>query len=673
MATGRESCRCAVMESSWGRNESSDWPSDTPVWTISAFVIALIVLLAGAILRFEQWTPLQRYWLPQYLRANITGDARTRVRLLAFDEKGQSYLPTNADVEPGRTEMPDGQTAPVRLTDEAIREGKVLVLLPRKEVSTAWLRDSLSGSVYDQASPTDLAKDLVHYPAFAALGVLLCGIVLASPKDRERRRVVRYGRRLRGPELVSVAEFNRRHRRQGIEFLNLERSWFDRTFGKTRTLRLAEGVESRHLLAVGDTGSGKSALIRQILTQIEERDETAIVYDPALEYTPQFFDPSRGDVILNPLDERMPFWSPGDEVQHEAEALTLAASLFPDRPHDPNSFFVETPRDIFAHLLKLKPTPQELVWWMSHPEEIDRRIEGTEFAPMINRDAPAQRNGVLGTLNRVASSLKLLPSERQVSRTWNTVEWSKQRRGWIFLTSTPETRKALLPLISLWLDTLVLRLMNRGEPGAGPVWFVLDELASLQKLPQLETALTENRKSNNPVVIGLQGKAQLETIYGHMAETMLSMLTTKIFLRTSEPRAAEWISRAIGEVEIEQLRESRTRSDTPGQRESKNYQLDRRVEPLVMASELTGLPDRHAYLKSENLVVRLSFPYVELPQKEPKFIERKVRVMQKPDATTAAQRTQKPEQKISPQQEQDRNQQQQVKKHAAGIGEEFFE
>jgi type IV secretory pathway TraG/TraD family ATPase VirD4 len=661
------------MESSWGRNESSDWPSDTPVWTISAFVIALIVLLAGAILRFEQWTPLQRYWLPQYLRANITGDARTRVRLLAFDEKGQSYLPTNADVEPGLTEMPDGQTAPVKLTDEAVREGKVLVLLPRKEVSTAWLRDSLSGSVYDQASPTDLAEDLVHYPAIAALAVLLCGIVVASPKDRERRRVVRYGRRLRGPELVSVAEFNRRHRIDGIEFLNLERSWFDRTFGKTQTLRLAEGVESRHLLAVGDTGSGKSALIRQILTQIEEREETAIVYDPALEYTPQFFDPLRGDVILNPLDERMPFWSPGDEVQHEAEALTLAASLFPDRPHDPNSFFVETPRDIFAHLLKLKPTPQELVWWMSHPEEIDRRIEGTEFAPMINRDAPAQRNGVLGTLNRVASSLKLLPGERQVSRTWNTVEWSKQRRGWIFLTSTPETRKALLPLISLWLDTLVLRLMNRGEPGAGPVWFVLDELASLQKLPQLETALTENRKSNNPVVIGLQGKAQLETIYGHMAETMLSMLTTKIFLRTSEPRAAEWISRAIGEVEIEQLRESRTRSDAPGQRESKNYQLDRRVEPLVMASELTGLPDRHAYLKSENLVVRLSFPYVELPQKEPKFIERKVRVTPKPDATTAALRTQKPDQKISPQQEQDRNQQQQVKKHAAGIEEKFFE
>lgn len=55
------------------------------------------------------------------------------------------------------------------------------------------------------------------------------------------------------------------------------------------------------------------------------------MYDPALEYTPQFYTPERGDVILNPIDARSPYWSPGDELRHEAEALTLATSLFPDR------------------------------------------------------------------------------------------------------------------------------------------------------------------------------------------------------------------------------------------------------------------------------------------------------------------------------------------------------
>ena len=269
-------------------------------------------------------------------------------------------------------------------------------------------------------------------------------------------------------------------------------------------------------------------------SRFEERGETAIVYDPALDYTPEFYKPERGDAILNPLDQRMPYWSPGDELLHPAEALTLAASLFPDRRNE-NPFFVEGPRKIFAHLLTFRPTPEEMAWWMCHEEEIDQRVKGTQYAAMINPQAPAQRSGVLASLNMVADSLKLLPSEKEAAGRWSAAAWSKERKGWLFLTSTSETRQRLLPLTSLWLDTLVLRLMNQGQTSSGKVWFVLDELATLQRLPQLHTAVTENRKSNNPVVLGFQGRSQLETRYGHEAEAMLSQPATKIFLRTSEP------------------------------------------------------------------------------------------------------------------------------------------
>jgi Type IV secretion-system coupling protein DNA-binding domain len=71
----------------------------------------------------------------------------------------------------------------------------------------------------------------------------------------------------------------------------------------------------------------------------------------------------------------------------------------------------------------------------------------------------------------------------------------------------------------------------------------------------LHTALTENRKSGNPVVIGFQGRSQLEVRYGHEAEAMLSQPATKIFLHTSEPRAAKWISDTLGEVEMERMKE----------------------------------------------------------------------------------------------------------------------
>ncbi|HKW15877.1 MAG TPA: type IV secretion system DNA-binding domain-containing protein, partial [Terriglobales bacterium] len=318
------------------------------------------------------------------------------------------------------------------------------------------------------------------------------------------------------------------------------------------------------------------------------------------------------------------YWSPGDELLHDAEALTLAASLFPDR-HNENPFFVEGPRKIFAHLLTFRPSPQELAHWMCHEAEIDWRVKGTEFAAMIDRQAPAQRSGILASLNMIADTLKLLPSEDETATRWSAAEWAKNRKGWLFLTSTPETRKRLISLTSLWLDTLVLRLMNQGQASSRKVWFVLDELASLQRLPQLHTAITENRKSNNPVVLGFQGRSQMETRYGHEAEAMLSQPATKIFLRTSEPRAAEWISKTIGEIEIERLAESRLSGRTGRQRSSTNYSLERRVEPLVMASEISGLADLHGYLKKGNLVVQMQFPFIERSAKEPKYIERPIK------------------------------------------------
>src|SRR5947207_6563235 len=237
---------------------------------------------------------------------------------------------------------------------------------------------------------------------------------------------------------------------------------------------------------------------------------------------------------------------------------------------------------------------------------------------LIDPKAPQQRTGVLGSLNMSADSFRLLPKQDETTSIWTATQWAENRRGWIFITSRPTMREALRPLISLWIDTLVLRLLNEPMPDQKPVWFVIDELASLQRLPQLHTAITENRKSQNPVILGFQGRSQMEARYGEDAEAMLSQPATKVFLRTTEPRAAKWVSEAIGEVEIERLRE--THYD--GSRTGKNFALDRQTEPLVMPSEISGLEDLRGFLKYGNHVARFSFPFVALEEKHPGFAER---------------------------------------------------
>jgi hypothetical protein len=59
-----------------------------------------------------------------------------------------------------------------------------------------------------------------------------------------------------------------------------------------------------------------------------------------------------------------------------------------------------------------------------------------------------------------------------------------------------------------------------------------------------------------------------------------------------------------------------------GTRSGKNFSLDRQTEPLVLDSEISGLENLHAFLKYGNYVTRFSFPVLELPETQPKFIER---------------------------------------------------
>ncbi len=128
---------------------------------------------------------------------------------------------------------------------------------------------------------------------------------------------------------------------------------------------------------------------------------------------------------------------------------------------------------------------------MSDPEAVAAMVKGTPLAAYLDPGAPAQRAGILSSMNMVADSLELLPQYAEhKDPKFATSSWISTRKRWVFLTSSSGYREKLLPLHSVWLDLFILRMMGYC-PDAQPVWFVLDELASLNKLPQLHTAVTE--------------------------------------------------------------------------------------------------------------------------------------------------------------------------------------
>ncbi len=600
------------MQTQWGRRETIIFPPHSPLYSCGAIFLSLILTGFFLYLHFAiAMSPLQRFYLPYYFRTAVASAVHRTDKyamLIVADGAKRSRAARDSDVIAGSTAQIGEKPIPLQLSEPARASGLLfLYRAPKTEYLNKPLYNYFHSTLYGGES----MGEIFRLPLSFGVAVLLLQLPLSIQKDIKRYKEMKYGRRLKGPVLVSPREFNSAVQGDGIGFKTLETE---------AMMRVPLGAEGQHIELMGDTGAGKTTLIMQVLRQIQSRGESAIIYDPACEFIQRFYDRDREDIILNPLDARCPYWGPSEELRRRAEAKAIAASLYQPTTDRKGEFFVETPQKIFAHLLTFGPTPQQLVHWMANPEEIDRRVEGTEMASMIAKGAQQQRNGVLASLGLIADSLRMLPPKEKAGSTWSATEWSERRQGWIFITSKPSEREALRPLHSLWIDLLVLRLLNEPKSNQRPVWFVLDELASLQRLPQLHAAITENRKSRNPIVLGFQGKAQLEVIYGHMAEVMLSQPATKIFLKTTEPKAAEWVSNAIGRVEIERMRE--TRYD--GSRSGKNFVLDRQVEPLVLDSEISGLANKHAYLKLGNYVARFSFAYNDILASTPAFVPRPI-------------------------------------------------
>jgi len=151
----------------------------------------------------------------------------------------------------------------------------------------------------------------------------------------------------------------------------------------------------------------------------------------------------------------------------------------------------------------------------------------------------AQHNATASLLRSdwLRTAFGCYPTREQAGgKTWSATEWAETREvGSSSRRARPSARRCAR-CTAFGLTCLVMRLLDRAAEEPEPVWFVLDELASLQRLPQLHTAITENRKSRNPLVLGFQGKAQLEVIYGHLPRSCYRNLPPKYFLRRRNPR-----------------------------------------------------------------------------------------------------------------------------------------
>jgi energy-coupling factor transporter ATP-binding protein EcfA2 len=430
---------------------------------------------------------------------------------------------------------------------------------------------------------------------------------------------------IRGLRLLTPREHNRQ----------LNGGFIRQMFNHQRGIQLGSSTipankECEHFLITGSPGAGKSTLIRQMLSQVRDRTQSAIVLDVDAEFIQEFFDEDRGDVVLNPLDARCPFWSPWLEFRDESftmDAEAMAASLIRGASRTPTEeFFRDSARTLIESIFeKVKDRRHSggIADFLALPRpEMHEKLSGTRAYPLVDEHAAEQGTGIISVAANATKAFYHLPRREQTNRIWSARQWAASREGWVFLPSTEDARAAIQSLQGVWLDSLVRWLMS-AEIGSEQVWIFADELPAMGYQNQIEQLITRGRKRGLAVVIGFQNVSQLRAIYGRdRAVTLTSSPTTKAILRVDEPETAQWASDLLGSREIERT-EMTMLAGLSNMREGVNLQARRLTEHIVTPAEVQLLKPFNGYLcVAGNDRTRLTIPERHLEKHHPAFIPR---------------------------------------------------
>ncbi len=425
------------------------------------------------------------------------------------------------------------------------------------------------------------------------LGLIMFGWFRRKGQDVEERRFIR------GRQLTSDIEVAARLKRNGLAS--------ELTIGN---VPLIKNKEAYNVLLLGAQGTGKTSAAEKILEGVQARGEPAVIYDFGPSLLPRFYDAGRGDILLNPLDERSAVWSPWSEIETAADCSAIAEGFIPP-DNDPQQFWGNAGRLLFADILdKMNTDPDRSVVKLMHTllrlgqEEMRKVLENMNAGKLFQEGAERTGTSVeihnsiyvkaLGLLEANAGS----PKDFSITRYIQALDKPKPSGGrpWLWLTADPKSVVSLKPLLSCWTNAVATALLSLPERLDRRLWFALDELATLHQLPALPRFQQNARKRGGCSLITLQTPAQLWSTYSDGdAQTILNGCQTQGIFRITDSRGAIWASDSIGKAEVEELRESARL--TAGHGHDVHLSVDRQIKPVLLPDEIALLPDRHCYVK----------------------------------------------------------------------------
>ncbi len=385
--------------------------------------------------------------------------------------------------------------------------------------------------------------------------------------------------------------------------------------------------ETKHLLIMGTTGTGKSVLMNQVIRQLVQRvkkhktNDKMIIYDVKGEFLSKHYldgDPEalralgvEPDLVFYPFDKRCLRWSFFNEIRSDADFDVYSKVIFtPPREAVADPFWLNAAKDVFVaglrflHMRGARSNAEIWNFFCQSLEDIHKQLKGTlplhHQMALKHIDTKAKGPGasVISVLTEKISFFRYLSGLDGPFSFRDFIARSRGRN--LFLLNIKNYATIFRPLMTFAFDVMIretLSLPDTDRKENRRIWFCIDEIGSLDQISVLFDLLTVARSKGGCLLVANQDLGRIEDIYGRAnRRTFYNNFNTNFVLRLNDPDTADFLSQSIGEREVVKVMASRQMSPRDSG-DRKSFSDQDKTEKLILPSEFINQPDFHCVIK----------------------------------------------------------------------------
>ena len=423
------------------------------------------------------------------------------------------------------------------------------------------------------------------------------------------------------------------HNRGARGFTSIELSKIMRKDRGAGTLKIGEvtipfTLENLSFMFIGRPQQGKTQAILRILDDVRNRGNRSLIWCAKQEdFVTTHYDPQT-DHIFCPGDARSIKWSLANDITSMADFDDIAARIIPETLADNKGPWNKGAREILAGLMKY--------WWLntnrsnsslwdamnSTVEKMFARLNNTpdcgRAAGMLERGDSSTSHSFFVTLMVYVKPFELLAKN---DGDFSIRKYLCEGTGSIFILSGNRMKKSLQPVQTLFIDLFMTHHLDLAQDRSRRIWYFLDELPALNKLPKLEELLNVGPSYGASVVIGTQSFDLIDAVYEETGRrAIFNACNTATIFSVADDRTAEELSTNLGKEEVSQPKQNYSLAVKDGKGSTSIRQEDKEI--------LLYMPDQIKGLQAMNCIVRvLGYGVAETkltlkiwPSKHPAFI-----------------------------------------------------